>query len=431
MQDTHLPCHIIGVLENGLSGLQPHVLTRLQQADVVLGVQRLLNHIEPALAPHARCYPLDGQLAQIKPLITQALQAKQKIVVLASGDPLCHGIATLVLENFAKQCCIWPNLSSLQLACARLKRPWQGVKLVSVHGQDSGEWHHLAGPEHALYPILSAITQNNEVALLTHPANSPDRIARMLLHKGLGKVLTMAVAERLLWPDERIIDARSLDEIASMRFQTPNIVLLQHTQTRPQPVLLGLDTKYYHHTQKAPITACDVRAIALARMQLHRQSLVWDIGAGSGSVGLEAARLCADGYVFAIEKNTHYCTQIRHTAQELKIYNYTLCNAHAPAGLAHWPDPDAVFIGGSDGQLKVLIETVYKRLRPGGWLVLTLVTLENLQRALQTFDALQIPWDMTQIQTAKTQPILAMHRLQAQNPVWIICAQNPHNEAKG
>ena len=212
-----------------------------------------------------------------------------------------------------------------------------------------------------------------------------------------------------------------------MVFAPLNVVLLWRSRLRPQPVLFGLSDSAYRQRQpeKGLITKQEVRAVSLARLQLRADSVVWDIGAGSGSVGLEAARLCPQGHVCAIEKNEAdvAIAQANHAAAG--ISNYSLFHGKAPEQLAHWPDPDAVFIGGSGGELQELIRLVLQRLRQGGRLVMNFVTLENLASATATLDELQADWDVLQLQAARSKPILHMHRMAAENPVWLVCAHKP------
>jgi len=158
-------------------------------------------------------------------------------------------------------------------------------------------------------------------------------------------------------------------------------------------------------------------------MQLRANSVVWDIGAGSGSVGLEAARLCSLGHVYAIEKNVDDSAIVRGNRKALGISNHTLVHGKAPEGLEHWPDPDAVFIGGSGGELAGLISLILQRMKPEGWLVMNFVTLENLAVAVETVKSLGVAWDVLQLQASRSKPILHMNRMAAENPVWLVCAQ--------
>ena len=129
------------------------------------------------------------------------------------------------------------------------------------------------------------------------------------------------------------------------------------------------------------------------------------------------------GHVWAIEKNEADFAIAGQNARAFGISNHTLVHGKAPEGLDAWPDPDAIFIGGSGGELADLIALCLRRLRPGGWLVMNFVTLENLATATQTLQALGATWDVLQLQAARSKPILHMHRMAAENPVWIVCAQ--------
>ena len=247
----------------------------------------------------------------------------------------------------------------------------------------------------------------------------------MLVTEGLADDFEMAVAERLCQPEERIVSGMRISAAAQMPFADPNVVLLWRTALRPEPVLLGLpDARYQQrYPEKGLITKLEVRAVSLARMQLRASSVVWDIGAGSGSVGLEAARLCRQGHVYAIEKNVDDSAIVRSNRRTLGISNHTLVHGKAPDGLQHWPDPDAVFIGGSGGELAALIGLILQRLRPEGWLVMNFVTLENLATAVETLKSLGVAWDVLQLQASRSKPILHMNRMAAENPVWLVCAQ--------
>jgi len=183
------------------------------------------------------------------------------------------------------------------------------------------------------------------------------------------------------------------------------------------------DSDFIQRTpEKGLITKLEARAVSLAKLRLRADAVVWDIGAGSGSVGLEAARLANRGHVWAIEKNEGDAANARANAERFRAHNYTLAHGKAPAGLDAWPDPDAVFIGGSGGELAELIALILARLKPGGRLVMNFVTLENLATATAALAALGASWEVTQLQASRSQPILDMHRLAAQNPVWIVCA---------
>lgn len=419
-------CAIIGVLDDGCDSLSRDALQRLREADVIIGAARPLALFEAEFKPGSLRHDLGGQLSQVPEWLRQAQADGLRCAVLATGDPLCHGIAAYLMSRLCIDAFdILPNVSTLQLACARVGLPWQEMKICSVHTRDAGEWQEGAGPEHGLYALRQALQQHERLGVLTSPANSPNRIARLLQAAGLAEQFQMAVVECLLQPEERVIGELSVDVLASQTFADPNVVLLWRVQPAPRSVLFGLadDSFQQRQPEKGLITKREARAVSLARMQLRRDSVVWDIGAGSGSVGLEAAQLCPAGHVYAIEKNPGDAENAAANRARLGLANYTLRCSKAPEGLEHWPDPDAVFIGGSGGELAGLIELVLSRLRPAGWLVMNFVTVENLATAVEALKRLGADWDLTQLAAARSKPILDMHRLAAENPVWILSAR--------
>lgn len=419
------PAYIIGVLDNGVAGLSPQAVDYIRRADLVIGASRTLALFEAEFSQTARQRDLAAGLTKLPLWIEQALAEKLNVVVLATGDPMCHGIGRYLLNKLdAGRCEVIPNVSTLQLAFARLGLAWQDAVICSAHTQDAGEWSAEAGPQHGLYPVLQTARNNRLIALFTSPENSPDRIARMLISAGLANDFTLSVAEALLTDDENIIGNLSLHDAAERRFSDPNVVILQR-QKPDHPVLFGLADEHFFQRKpdKGLITKREVRALSLARLQLRVNSIVWDIGAGSGSVGLEASRLCPQGYVYAIEKNPADVAIANQNRIAMAATNYRVEHGKAPDLLAEWLDPDAVFFGGSGGELAELITLCLSRIKPGGWLVMNFVTLENLALATRILSELNAAWDVTQLQASRSQPILHMHRMQAENPVWIVSAQ--------
>ncbi|MDQ6951445.1 MAG: precorrin-2 C(20)-methyltransferase [Mariprofundales bacterium] len=416
---------ILGVLDSGVAGLSSDALTILQQADVVIGARRTLRLFAKTFDPNAQIHDLTGNLKQVPNWITAGIDRQQSVVVLATGDPLCHGIGNYLIGKLGTEALlIMPNLSALQLACARAGISWEDGYICSVHSKDAGEWSQNPGKAHGLYPLFKACTQHRKIVVFTSPDNNPARIARLLCHEGLDNDFEMMVAERLLQPDARMVRGVPIGELATQAFADPNMVILQRKNSPEQPVIFGLEDQYFNQRRpdKGLITKREVRAVSLSQMQLKKNSIVWDIGAGSGAVGLEAARLCPNGWVYAIEKNAADFTIAESNRQQMGIHHYTLIHNKAPHEIDAWPDPDAVFVGGSGGELATLIGLILSRLKDGGHLVMNFVTLENLSAAVETLKRLNAAWDVTQMQVSRSKPILHMHRMGAENPVWIVTA---------
>ncbi|MDP3389524.1 MAG: precorrin-6y C5,15-methyltransferase (decarboxylating) subunit CbiE [Methylococcaceae bacterium] len=417
-------CSIIGVLDDGATSLSQEALQLVRSAKHVIAGSRLLATLADDI-DQAQQYDLTGHLPQVSGWINDAINKGEPVVVLASGDPLCHGIAGFLAKKFSpEQLRILPNLTSIQLAFAELKLHWQSATIASVHSQDAGEWVRGASPQHGMYALLQQCRQHALLAVLTSPENNPARIARMLQTEGLADDFDIVVAQTLRQPEQTVTGFLPVASVAAGEHIDPNVVILKRKTALPTPVLFGVsdDSFQQRKPEKGLITKREVRAVSLARMQLTRSSVVWDIGAGSGSVGLEAARLCPDGHVYAIEKNVDDIANVEHNHAAWGISNYSFVLGKAPQHLDTWPDPDAVFIGGSGGELAQLIGLCLNRLKPNGWLVMNFVTLENLSTAVDTLKQLGADWDVCQIQASRSSPILNMHRLQAENPVWIVSA---------
>jgi precorrin-6Y C5,15-methyltransferase (decarboxylating) len=425
-------CWVIGVLDDGPAGLTREAVARIGEAHRVIGARRVLDSCAAIVAPNAERLDLTGHIDQVPGWIQDALAVGQRVVVLATGDPLCFGIGGLLARRLDPGTLhVLPNRSTLQLAYARFCVPWDSARWLSVHHHDSGDWVAGAGPDHGLYGLALALGGESLLGVLTSPENGPARIARLLLAEGLGDDFDVHIAERLLMPEERLISGKSASEIAGMDFADPNLVLLK--RRRPQTALPRFGLPDDHYSQRRPerglITKREVRAVALALMELRATDRVWDLGAGSGSVGLEAAGLCHRGHVYAIEKNEEDLRLIAANRRALGVTNYSVRAGLAPDDCADWPDPNAVFIGGSGGRLVDMLCRVLERLRPGGRLVLALVAVENLTLALATLDRLGARWELTQIQAARSRPILSLHRLQAENPVWLVQVRAPESAA--
>jgi precorrin-6Y C5,15-methyltransferase (decarboxylating) len=280
---------------------------------------------------------------------------------------------------------------------------------------------------------MRATARSPKVAAFTGPHNTPARLARALLAAGYDErdQLRLSVASRLLLPDEKLYPDLSPEQAAAIDFAEPNVVIVERAADARLPTFGFADDEFVQRfPEKGLITKQEARALSLAKLRVASDAVVWDIGAGSGSVGIEASRLAPQGHVYAIEKNDGDAANALANARRFRATNYTLAVGRAPEGLDRWPDPDAVFVGGSGGELAALIDLILARLKPGGRLVMNFVTIENLASATAALQAAGasdgksggISWDVVQLQASRSQPILDMHRMAAQNPVWIVTA---------
>jgi len=343
----------------------------------------------------------------------EAALGTRRAAVLGTGDPNFFGIGRYLAGRLgAERLRMFPAPSTMQEAFARLGLPWHEARFGSCHGRP-------------IEGIVDLVRANPTVGLFTDPENTPRRIAQALLDAGLTGA-TAHVCCRMGEKDESRFSG-DLGELARTDLPDPNVVVFLHGAAAPRKMRLGLkEEDFVHRKPKVGlITKREVRAVAIAKLALSEDAVVWDIGAGSGSVAIECALLCPKGRVFAVEKNEEDIANVRANVARFGTSHVTPIHAIAPDGLDALPDPDAVFVGGSGKRMEPLLDICMDRLKPGGRLVVSLATLDNLAAALAWFKAREVPVEVTQLQVARGVPILDMTRLEALNPVTLMAAGRP------
>lgn len=177
-----------------------------------------------------------------------------------------------------------------------------------------------------------------------------------------------------------------------------------------------------------PMTKQEIRVYLMAQAQIQPQDVVWDIGAGTGSLTVESALRATSGQVVAVEVEADACELVRKNADQFRLPNVTVRQAKAPQGLAELPDPDVVFIGGSGGNLRQILMESTQRLRPGGRLIVTAVLVETLQETLQVADGLtDFAVEACGLQITRIQPVGRRHMLKALNPIYVVVCRKGGN----
>jgi precorrin-6B C5,15-methyltransferase / cobalt-precorrin-6B C5,C15-methyltransferase len=338
----------------------------------------------------------------------------RKIVVLASGDPLCFGIGRRLLAAFGKDRLVFlPTVGSIPLAFARLKETWDDATLVSLHGR----------PTDALSDAIRSGA--SKIAVLTDANNDPSAIGRLLCAAGMGDCYDLHVCECLGGPAERVTSWRP-GSIGDERFDPLNVVVLLRRPGTRMPTLpaIGLPAEAIGHrgNGQGMITKTEVRLIVLAQLALGPEDVLWDIGAGSGSVSLEAARLAPGIDVHAVERDADMFRVLSDNLREFRLRNLCASCANAPDSLEGMPDPDAVFVGGSGGRLEAILEVAMARLRPGGRLVVNCVTMQTLTTTWRCFEVRGLRPDVTSVQIARSQPLGDLDSLVPDRPIFIVRA---------
>jgi len=394
--------YLVGAGITGWEGFNSKALEVIGAAEVLIGPQRHLD-IFPDFKGEKQ--PL-GDLSE---MLVSLKGSQRRTVIIGSGDPNFFGIARFLLRNLPKERIeIFPNVTSVQYAFARIKEPWDDAIFVSVHGRE-------------LHRAIDRIVAAEKVAVLTDSTNTPAAIARELIERG-AEGYEAWLCENMGMAGEKFTktDVKGLLELPAAPLNILILIKAWEPNLEQYP-LLGIDDDQFH-TSKKLITKQEVRAVTLAKLQLQDDLTLWDIGAGSGSVSIEASNLVPRGKIFALEKNPQYIGLLRDNLKKFAARNVKLVEAFAPEGLEDLPDPDRIFIGGSGGMLEEIIDAVDKRLKPEGVIVLNAVTLDTLTKAVEYLEDHGYMVEVACISVAKTRALSEYKLFEAQNPVYIISA---------
>lgn len=396
--------HVIGVGVEGQEGFSPRVRELIGQAELLLGGARQL-----ALFPEfpGEKVEIDSRLAD---LVDRLKKTERRAVVLASGDPLFFGIGRTLLRNLPEEELEFvPNVSSVQYAFAKIKEPWDDAVFVSAHGR-------------GLKGSVDRIVANDKAAVLTDEVNTPAAIAAELIDRGRDGYAAR-LCENLGTAEERIVatDVKGLLEIDAAPLNV--LILIKEYEAGGEEYVptLGIPDEEFV-TVKKLITKEEIRVVTLAKLKLRHDMILWDLGAGSGSVSIEADHLLPNGRIFAVERNPQCRDFIKTNLKKFNARHVTLVEGEAPGCLETLPDPDRVFIGGSGGNLWEILQAVDARLPAEGRVVLNAVTLDTLTAANEFFDNAGYQVEVTAVNISRTRPLTDYKMFEAYNPVYIVTA---------
>ena len=363
------------------------------------------QHLETLGVERGRAVVLRGDLSEA---LARIEGTEGPVVVLASGDPGFFGIVRLLGGQFGRENLrVLPGLSSVALAFARAGLSWDDAVTVSAHGRD---------PRRA----VNVCRAHPKVAVLTSPDFGPAELAEAL--GGLDR--TFVVAEKLGEADERVFHGDT-GTVMGMEWEDPNVVLVLDEERMPgakgwissgiqSPSRWALPEGEFEH-RSGMISKSSTRALILSRLGPGPGDLIWDVGAGSGSVAIECARLGAAA--IAIERDPESCARIRHNAHRHNT-NVQLIEGKAPEALRDLSEPDAVFVGGSGGAFDEIVKLSAVRARRA--VVLALVTLERVVPAAQLLENCDLEVETTFLQTSKMKGVGNLHRLAAESVVFVV-----------
>jgi precorrin-6Y C5,15-methyltransferase (decarboxylating) len=318
---------------------------------------------------------------------------------------------------------VLPHVSSMQLAFARVKESWEEAYLTNL-------------ATHPLDSVLDRIRIAETVGLFTSEDDDPPTVARELLARGIDYFRAF-VCENLGMPNERVTQGE-LTDIKEMEFAPLNVMILKRKPGRPdlQRAAGGFrrfgnpdDVFAQSRPKSGLITQAEVRAIALAQLDIHPGSIVWDIGAGSGSIAIEAAQLAEPGTVYAIEQDVADYHLIVANAQTFGVRNLTPIHGSAPAVFEGLAAPDAIFVGGTGREIARLLEDAFRALRPGGHIVVNVATLESLSATYEVLKRMTGSVQALLINLARGTEQLETLRFESLNPTFLLSAAKPPKKA--
>jgi precorrin-6Y C5,15-methyltransferase (decarboxylating) len=403
--------HIIGVGADGAAGLTGQARDLLQHAEVVLGSENTLSLLPEVKAERVR---LAGDLAETVHAIESRL-GRKRMVLVASGDPLFYGVAQYLCDKLGKDRFeVLPHVSSMQLAFARVKETWEEAFLTNL-------------ASHSLEAVLDRIRTAETVGIFTSKEEDPPTIARQLLARGID-YFKVYVCENLGGRDERVTQGE-LTDILEHEFAPLNVMILKRKPGRPDQQRTPARYRRFGNpddvfAQTRPksclTTQAEVRAIGLAQLDVQPSSVIWDIGAGSGSVAIEAAQLATNGKVYAIEQDVADFHLIVANAQTFGLHNLEAIHGMAPAVFAGLPAPDGIFVGGTGKEVSRLLDAAYQALRPGGNLVVHVASLESLNATYAALKATGRRVEALLVNLARGTDQLETLRFEALNPTFLL-----------
>lgn len=417
---------IIGAGPGNPDLLSRAALDAIDIADVVIGAHRALAGID--VPPDVvRCELV--KTADIVAALTDAASWQRAVVVMTGDVGLFSGARRLVEAlsgNAQVDVRVIPGISSASYLAARLARPWQDWRFASAHG--------------VACDIVAEAERAGELFLVTSGGEDPSRLSGELVQAGFGDA-RVTVAERLSYPDERITCATA-SEIAGQTFDDLNVMLIDFAGGAGSPAgasraassrwpyaSSGIPDELFIRGD-VPMTKQEVRAVALAKLRITATDTVWDVGAGTGSVSIEAALVARAGSVWAVERNAAGVRLIRENADAFGCGNVHAVPGVAPEALVKLPVPDAVFVGGSAGELPSIVEAALEK-NSQVRLCVPCVTVETLTEACALLSGSRFKgFEACRVSAARAEAVGSHHLMKAQNPVFLVSARGAGADAE-
>lgn len=391
----------------GMGSGQPENLTlqglaALRQADLILGARRLLAVLPAGCTENRAAAYRPDEVAEL----LQTSGAENAVLVYSGDTGFYSGASSMMekLEALGVRARVLPGLSSIQLLAAALGRPWQGWNLVSAHGRTCD-------------PVAECM-QGRPTFFLTGGSEDPATLCAQLAAEGFGDVQGV-VGQCLGAPEEKLFRG-SVKELAAGRFNSLSVLLVEAAEVLPRRAP-GLPDEAFERGD-VPMTKQEVRAAVLAKLAVRPEDILWDVGAGTGSVSVELALAAPRGRVYAVECRPEGCALIKANREKFRTRNLVLVEGLAPDALSDLPAPDAVFIGGSKGSLAAIVDAALDK-NPDARICVSAIALESLSAAVAALTAKGRTVQVSQIAVSRAKAVGGLHLMMAQNPIYLITGE--------
>jgi precorrin-6B C5,15-methyltransferase / cobalt-precorrin-6B C5,C15-methyltransferase len=391
----------------GMGSGQPENLTlqglaALRQADLILGARRLLAVLPAGCTENRAAAYRPDEVAEL----LQTSGAENAVLVYSGDTGFYSGASSMMekLEALGVRARVLPGLSSIQLLAAALGRPWQGWNLVSAHGRTCD-------------PVAECM-QGRPTFFLTGGSEDPATLCAQLAAEGFGDVQGV-VGQCLGTPEEKLFRG-SVKELAAGRFNSLSVLLVEAVEGLPRRAP-GLPDEAFERGD-VPMTKQEVRAAVLAKLAVCPEDILWDVGAGTGSVSVELALAAPRGRVYAVECRPEGCALIKANREKFRTRNLVLVEGLAPAALSDLPAPDAVFVGGSKGSLAAIVDAALDK-NPDARVCVSAIALETLSAAVTALTAKGRTVQVSQIAVSRAKAMGGLHLMMAQNPIYLITGE--------
>ena len=390
---------LIGIGMGSVESMTVEAYNVIKEADLIIGAKRMVDAVNISDKPVYIAYKND----EIEKFIYKNEEFEKIAIVLSGDSGFCSGAKKISETLKGYDIKMIPGISTVSYLCSKTGQSWEDMVLLSAHGKDEN--------------IVYSVNNNEKVFVLLGGERSVNILCEKLLEYNLDE-LTMFVGENLTYVDEKII-AGSPKELLTKEFGTLCAVIIKNNSPNCEIVTHGFSDSSFIR-DKAPMTKEEIRSISISKLMLTKDSIIYDIGAGTGSVSIEMALKATKGKVYAVEKNQDSAQLINNNRLKFKTDNLITINALAPEGLDELPIPTHAFIGGSSGKITEIIDLLIEK-NPEIRIVINALTLETISEIVTYLKDKNISEaDIVQVSVSKSKKLGRYNMMEGTNPIYII-----------